>query len=278
MAQADHRSFSFAAAMLIAGAMLPNSAQAQTVPVKPYLDCTLILEAASGKTLHREGTCDKRFSPASTFKVPLAAIGYDAGILEDQHKPLWDYQPRFNAVARDRKPVDPTIWEADSVIWYSREMTARLGPRSFAAHVAKLGYGNGDVSGDRGQNNGLTHSWISSSLTISPEEQTGFLRRLLSGSLPVSGKAHEMTRAILPSFSAGDWTVKGKTGSIWLRNAAGEIDRKRPLGWFVGWADNKDRRVVFARLLIGAERTDGIPGRKLRDAFLKELPVLMKAK
>ncbi len=277
MAQADHRSFSFAITMLIAGALLPRSAQAQPVPVKPHLDCTLILEAASGKTLHREGTCDKRFSPASTFKVPLAAIGYDAGILEDQHQPLWDYQSRFNAVARDRKPVDPTIWQADSIIWYSREMTARLGPRSFAAHVLKLGYGNGDVSGDSGQNNGLTHSWISSSLTISPEEQTGFLRRLLSGSLPVSGKAHEMTKAILPSFSAGDWTVKGKTGSTWLRNAAGEIDRKRPVGWFVGWADNKDRRVVFARLLIGAERVDGIPGRKLRDAFLKELPRLLKA-
>lgn len=210
--------------------------------------------------------------------MPLAAIGYDAGILEDQRKPLREFRPRFNAVARDRKLVDPTIWEAVSVIWYSREITARLGPKSFAAHVSKLGYGNGDISGDPGKNNGLTHSWISSSLTISPEEQAGFLRRLLSGSLPVSAKAHDMSRAILPSFGAGDWTVKGKTGSIWLRNAAGEIDRTRPVGWFVGWADDKERRVVFARLRIGAERTEGIPGRKLRDAFLKELPVLLKAK
>ncbi|MGO4816754.1 hypothetical protein AB4156_45430, partial [Cupriavidus sp. 2MCAB6] len=68
------------------------------------------------------------------------------------------------------------------------------------------------------------------------------------------------------------------TGSIWLRNAAGEIDRKRPLGWFVGWADNKDRRVVFARLLIGAERTDGIPGRPNLSLIVFLMLVLMKAK
>ena len=119
---------------------------------------------------------------------------------------------------RDQKTVDPMIWERDSVLWYSREITRRLGAKSFAGYVSKFGYGNMDVSGNAGKDNGLTHSWINSSLKISPVEQIAFLRRLLAGKMPVSAKAHEMTRAIMPSFQAGGWTVQGKTGSTRLGN------------------------------------------------------------
>ncbi|TGU56394.1 class D beta-lactamase, partial [Mesorhizobium sp. M2D.F.Ca.ET.147.01.1.1] len=92
-------------------------------------------------------------------------------------------------------------------------------------------YGNADVSGSAGKNAGLTNSWVDSSLEISPVEQTAFLRRLLDGKMPVSAKALEMTKAIIPSFRAGGWTVQGKTGST-------ARDRnKRSLGWFVGWAE-----------------------------------------
>lgn len=54
--------------------------------------------------------------------------------------------------------------------------------------------GNQDTSGDKGKNNGLTHSWLSSSLEISPEEQIDFLQKLLDNKLPVSLKSHEMTK------------------------------------------------------------------------------------
>lgn len=249
--------------------------RAQSAPLTD-VECTLIVDAASGETLYRDGVCDQRFSPASTFKVPLALIGYDAGILGDEHTPSWDYKPEFKAVKRDQKTVDPTIWERDSIVWYSREIVRRLGAKSFAGYVSKFGYGNMDVSGDAGKDNGLSQSWINSSLEISPVEQTAFLRRLLAHKLPVSDKAFTITQAIIPTFKAGGWTVQGKTGSTRLGSEAEKIRDKRSLGWFVGWAENGARRIVFARLVVDTKRTDIPKGLKTRAAFLKELPQLIK--
>lgn len=257
-------------------AVITFTDKAEAAAQKP-VTCTLILDAASGKDIHREGTCDKRFSPASTFKVPLALMGYDAGILKDAHDPAWDWRPEFEAPKRDHKTVDPTIWERDSVLWYSREVTRRLGREKFAAYVAKLGYGNQDISGDKGKDNGLTHSWLSSSLVISADEQARLIGQLLSDELALSKEAQALTRAIMPAFDApGGWRVYGKTGSIWLRDKAGGFDRNRPIGWFVGWAEKRGRRIIFACLDVGNERSSQPKGPAVRALFLKELAKLMQ--
>lgn len=261
-----------AVASLLSVSLPATAAQKGKAP-----ECTVILDAASGKTLHREGTCGERFNPFSTFKLPLALIGYDAGILEDEHTPAWDYRPEFNAVKRDHKTVDPVIWERDSVLWFSREITRRLGEKRFAGYVSKLRYGNADVSGDPGKNNGLTDSWLLSSLKISPDEQAEFVRRMLARELAVSDKAYAMTDAIIPRFEAADgWVVRGKTGTGWLRGKDGKGDRNRPLGWFVGWAEGQGRRVVFARMQVGMGKANSPKGPLLRAQFLEELPRLMK--
>lgn len=88
----------------------------------------------------------------------MALIAYDAGILSDSRAPLWNWKPGMRAPARDRKPVDPTIWQADSVLWYSREITRLLGTERFSSYVTRLGYGNMDVSGDPGAKNGLSQA------------------------------------------------------------------------------------------------------------------------
>ncbi|UVK36671.1 class D beta-lactamase [Mesorhizobium sp. AR10] len=272
MRQIDRLPFVFAIALFLLAWLLGFPMRAQSAPLGD-VQCTLVQDAVSGETLYRDGVCDQRFSPASTFKVPLALIGYDAGILSDEHTPSWDYKPEFNAVKRDRKTVDPTIWERDSVLWYSREITSRLGAERFAGYVSKFGYGNMDVSGNAAKNDGLTRSWVNSSLEISPVEQTVFLHRMLAGKMPVSATAHEMTKAIIPSFQAGGWTVQGKTGST--RLGSGGKD-KRSLGWFVGWAQKDERQIVFARLVVDTKRTDMPKGLATRAAFLKDLPDLIK--
>lgn len=250
--------------------------QAEAAP-EPPVTCTLILDAKSGAVIRRDGACGERFSPASTFKVPLAVMGYDAGILKTARDPAWDWQPGMDGSKRVQKTVDPTIWLFDSVVWYSREVTRRLGMGKFADYVTKFGYGNQDVTGDPGKNNGLTHSWLSSSLVISSDEQAQFIHRLLSDALPATKEAHAMTRRIVPAFDApGGWRVHGKTGSIWLRDKNGEYDKNRPIGWFVGWAEKRGRQIIFARLDVGNQKSDRLAGRAVRDQFLKQLSKLMK--
>jgi beta-lactamase class D len=56
---------------------------------------TVLVDQATGAVLHRSGQCAARFSPCSTFKIPLALMGFDAGILKDAHDPAWDYDPRI---------------------------------------------------------------------------------------------------------------------------------------------------------------------------------------
>ncbi|UDL90121.1 class D beta-lactamase [Mesorhizobium sp. PAMC28654] len=275
MRQIDRLPFILAGILFLLAWLLGFPMRAQSAPLDD-VQCTVILDAASGKTLYQDGVCDQRFSPASTFKVPLSLIGYDAGVLGDEHTPTWDYKPEFNAVKRDQKAVDPTIWEKDSILWFSREITRRLGEKNFAGYVSKFDYGNNDVSGNQGKNDGLTHSWVNSSLKITPIEQVNFLRRLLDRKLPVSAKAYDMTKAIIPTFQADDWSVQGKTGSTRLRNDADKVQDKRSLGWFVGWARKGDQRIVFARLVVDTKRTDMPKGLKTRAGFLKDLPELIK--
>ncbi|ESZ01323.1 class D beta-lactamase [Mesorhizobium sp. LNHC209A00] len=272
MRNVDRLPFIMAGVLFLLAWLLGFPMRAQSEPLAD-VQCTLIADAVTGKTLYQDGTCDQRFSPASTFKVPLSLIGYDAGILGDEHTPAWDYKLEFNAVKRDQKTVDPTIWERDSIIWFSREITRRLGTQKFAGYVSKFNYGNGDVTGNPGKDDGLTHSWVNSSLKITPVEQVAFLRQLLAGTMPVSARAHEMTRAIMPNFKAGDWAVQGKTGTT--RLGAGGND-KRSLGWFVGWAGKDGRQIVFARLVVDTKRTDMPKGLATRAAFLKDLPRLIK--
>lgn len=239
------------------------------------VNCTVILDGRSGAELVREGICDQRFAPFSTFKLPLAVIGYEAGILTDGETPRWEWHAGLTAPDRDHKPVDPTIWERDSVLWYSREITRLLGNEAFGRYVGELGYGNGDVSGIPGKDNGLTHGWLGASLTISPDEQVAFVRRLLQGGLPVKANAQAWAAAILPDFEAGGWTVSGKTGSGWVSDAQGLYYRDQPLGWFVGWAQRGEDVVVFARLRVDAKRTADNLGPVVRAGFLAELSALL---
>jgi len=262
-------------------ALLGLAAVLLASPVKSdpkVIECIVILDQETGAAIHRRGTCDERFTPMSTFKLPLALIGFDAGVLKDAHTPRWDYDPKFEAPKRARKPVDPTIWEKESILWYSQELTRKLGSRSFDRYVDDLGYGNADTEGNAGKGDGLTQSWLSSSLKISADEQAAFMRRIVARDVPVSRTAADLAVSIIPVFDADGWKVQGKTGSGSLRRKNGKLDRTRPIGWFVGWAEKDGRKIAFARLRIDSKKATEPSGLALRAIFLKELPALMRGK
>ena len=227
--------------------------------------------------LVEQGVCDERVPPASTFKIPIALMGYDAGFLQDEHSPELPFKEGYaDWVKSWRADTDPTVWMRDSVVWYSQQVTLSLGMQRFADYAAAFDYGNADVSGDAGKDNGLTRAWLSSSLRISPLEQVDFLTELVKGELPVSARAHEMTKAILPVATLPDgWTVRGKTGAGFASQPNGKPDRDRPIGWYVGWAQKDGRTIVFARMKKHSSRQKLTPGFGARDAMLKELPGLL---
>jgi beta-lactamase class D len=241
--------------------------------------CTLVTAFDTGRVLKREGDCERRSSPASTFKVPLSVMGYDAGIFTGEDEPAWPYKPEYKSWNEAwKKTTTPRSWLRDSVLWYSHVLTNELGQERFSRYVDAFSYGNRDVRGDKGKSNGLTRSWLSaSSLQISPVEQIDFLKKLLKRELPASRKAHDMTLAIMPAFPLpGGWTAYGKTGTGFQPTRNGGFDRSRQFGWFVGWAQKGERKILFARLIRDERKENSVASFRARDGILAELPALLE--
>jgi beta-lactamase class D OXA-42 len=227
--------------------------------------CTVVADA-NGQVLAQRGECGLRVTPASTFKVAISLMGYDAGFLKDEHAPLLPFRPGYVDWRENwREPTDPAKWMRDSVVWYSQQVTKALGHDKFAAYTRRFGFGNADVSG-LPATEGPDLAWINSSLQISPLEQIAFLRKIVNRQLGVSAYAYDMTAKItLYGGIPEGWTVHGKTGS-----GGGN-------GWYVGWATKGDRTVVFARLLNKDANSGEVPaGIQARDAMVSELPRLAR--
>lgn len=247
------------------------------VPTQSATLCTLIADAATGAVLVEQGgDCDTPTTPASTFKVPLAVMGFDAGLLVDAHSPAFPFVEGYAdwGGAEWRQTTDPLRWMDYSVVWYSQVIARSLGAAELARYAEAFGYGNADFSGDPGAGNGLERAWISSSLKLTPRQQLAFMTRLVNGQLPVSQRAMTTTLSIMQRRETDGWTIVGKTGSAFPRQADGSFDRARGWGWYVGTAENGDRTLVFVRLVQDETRHEVSGGLRARDALLAEWSAL----
>ncbi|MET0857175.1 MAG: class D beta-lactamase [Telluria sp.] len=260
----------FAASLAFQPALARRSTQ--TASQAPF-SCTVLVDAASGEQLAREGHCDERVTPASTFNIPVALMGFDSGILKGEHAPMLPFKtgyPSYNASWR--ADTDPSSWLQNSVLWYAQQVTTGLGAARFHEYVQRFDYGNRDAGGDPGKDNGITQSWVSSSLRISPLEQVSFLRKVANRELPLSAHAYDMTARIMPKQTlANGWEVVGKTGTASALGPDGNDDATRQYGWYVGWAKKGQRTVVFARLVLDAKRESAMGGARAREAMLRQL-------
>jgi beta-lactamase class D len=239
--------------------------------------CTVIADAKTGEFIVKEGRCDERVTPSSTFKVAIALMGFDAGFLKSEHAPVLPFREGYPAWNEAwKQPADPQRWLKYSVFWFSQRVTESLGKERFARYAREFGYGNADVSGDPGKDNGLERSWVASSLKISPVEQIGFMRKLIGDQLPVSRRASELTRRTIEAIDLpGGWTAHGKTGTAYPKMADGSYDEAHGYGWYVGWVAKGDRSFVFARLDQDDRKASPGTGLRVRDALLPMLPALI---
>ncbi len=255
---------------VVAGWLCISAAEAHTV-------CTAVADAATGKILLAEGDCKTRVTPASTFKIAISLMGFDSGFLKDAHTPTLPYKEGYVDWGGEewKKPTDPARWIHFSVVWYSQQVAKYLGAARFHRYAEAFHYGNADLSGDPGKNNGLERAWIGSSLKIAPLEQVRFLGRLVTRKLPVSQHAFDVTEEIttLDPLPNG-WSLNGKTGAAFPKLADGSNDEEHGWGWFVGWVTKDGRTLTFARLIQDDRKEPGAAGVRNRDAFLQELPAL----
>ena len=235
--------------------------------------CFLLFEEGVGERARSPATaCDRRLTPASTFKIPHALAALDAGVLDSA-------KTRF---AWDGRPLEIEAWRHDhtletamrySVVWYFQRVAETMGLPREEEYLTRFGYGNARTGG------ALTSFWLGGELVISPVEQLAFLRRFFSGALPVRPEALAVAQAILlqpPGTvfnSMGEhpfdapWprgtSLRAKTGSA--RDRRGSEVR-----WLVGQVRRAGRSWIFVTCVAGgtdlpADAAIALAARRLRE-------------
>lgn len=254
------------------GLLISDSALAGT-------KCFLVKE--NDKVIQQEGECKTRHAPCSTFKIAISLMGYNERFMLDENHPEIAFKAEYDDYFENwKQPYTPKLWMQNSCIWYSKLITKEMGIKKFQSYVTKFNYGNQDLSGDKGKNNGITNAWLSSSLEISPEEQIVFLQKLLNNQLPVTVKAHEMTRNIIVSEELVDgWKVYGKTGSGSKLNHDRTQKLDQQIGWFIGWIEKDNRKITFAHYIEDKNKDEGkngYAGPRAKVAAKEKLVTLVK--
>lgn len=217
--------------------------------------------------------CQERFPACSSFKVPLAVMAFDSGVLKDEKQVLkWDGEKRF--LETWNKDQDARSWMRESVVWFSQRLTPKLGKKELKEYLSKFKYGNEDVS------TGITTAWLNSpsnpkgALAINAYEQVEFMKKLWSNELPVTKRSMGITRQITYlETSPNGFKLSGKTGSNFY-----DADRKLQLGWFISHISNGEKEYIavttlsdlkpFETVKFGGYRAKEITQSMLRDAGL----------
>ncbi|MGC4118432.1 MAG: penicillin-binding transpeptidase domain-containing protein [Myxococcales bacterium] len=271
--------FAAALGLGVSCASAPAPAPASREPVTAAVDATPVFKGLDGCFLAWDLKADRpagafggerckvRLAACSTFKVPLAVMAFDAGVLTSEDEPYaWDGVPR--SIESWNRDHTARTWMANSVVWFSQRLTPKLGAERIARYLDGFEYGNRDFSA------GLTSAWLTitktdadpgrGSLKISAEEQLAFLRRLWRSELPVRpeamAKARELTRL---ETSPHGFTLHGKTGSGYPDGLQGDF------GWFVGHVEGGGRELVFAASVTRGERDADarFPGLYVKEAL-----------
>ncbi|HXH74331.1 MAG TPA: penicillin-binding transpeptidase domain-containing protein [Bacteriovoracaceae bacterium] len=197
--------------------------------------CFILYDLKKEKVVEviNEDRCNKRFPACSTFKIPLAVMAFDQGILRGPNSSPYEWDGKKRMILTWNKNHTGKTWMQDSVVWFSQRMTKDMGRKKIQGYLDKFNYGNRDFSG------GIEDAWLTpapflekppkTTVMISAMEQIEFMKALYLYRLPVSLNAMTMTQNLLPSETSQRGSVlTGKTGSGFV----GEGSRRR-LGWFV---------------------------------------------
>lgn len=217
---------------------------------KFYGTAVIIDLNSSVKTVY--GThADERVNPCSTFKILNSMIALDSGAVRDENETItWDGVVREYPSWNQNHTMRSAI--AVSTVWFYQELARRVGEKKMAEMVQKARYGNSDTS------HTLTDFWLGGgSLTISPNEQTDFLVRLVRNQLPFSLHSQRIVKDIMTLEKRDDYVLAGKTGSDFVN-----------IGWFVGFIQKGDNTKVFAFQIRG-KGANGAEAKKIALDYLK---------
>jgi len=258
----------------LAGAVLllasTGVAVAETVSTRPDLMALFKAEGVTGTfvlldvaeermTIVNDKRAERRYTPASTFKIANSLIALDTGAVTDVDE----------VIPYGGKPQMVKAWERDmslreaiavSNVAVYQEVARRVGLARMTAMLEQLGYG------DCNPGTVVDRFWLDGPLAISAIEQTRFVAALATNTLQLSARSQALVREIMPFEEIGGARLYGKTGWLFGKNPQ--------LGWYTGWVERDGAIRAFALNIdmTGSEQAKlRIP---LAKAFLGKLGAL----
>jgi len=215
----------FLALTFTACANSPDEKSVKMDGLLPSEAALLIVRLEDGQRWSSGGArLSKRFSPASTSKIPHTLIALETGAVSGAGEMFeWDGRTRFSEGWNSNQNFATAFKR--STVWIYQILTPRIGHEALKDWLAKFKYGNADI----GAPDDITQYWLSGPLAISAEEQVAFLSRLAHNDLPLSADTYEVAIQIMLVKASSDTQLYAKTG--WKLGDGGP-----DIGWYVGWA------------------------------------------
>lgn len=204
----------------------------------------VVVDARRGREstyVHDAERAQRRYTPASTFKIPHSLFALDAGVLRDEFQRIsWDGVQR--SVEAWNADQDLRTAMRNSTVWVYERFAKQIGAPRETAYLKQINYGNAVATGD-------APFWVEGDLAISAHEQIAFLRKLYRNELGFRIDHQRLVKDVLINEAGRDWILRAKTG--W----SGKI------GWWVGWVEWPTGPVFFALNIDTPNRLDDLPKR-----------------
>lgn len=182
---------------------------------------------------------DKIYLPASTFKIPHNLIALEEGVVKDPDGDVFKWDGVVRSIeAWNKDHTLRTAMQVSALPVY-QQIARRIGPERMSKWLARLNYGNQDISG------GIDQFWLTGGLRVTAWQQIAFLDRFYRGDLPAS--AHNLARArdLVVSTPVGQAVMRFKTGLVGLDGNSRDNSAVR-IGWIVGWIEHPTTPTFFA--------------------------------
>jgi len=198
----------------------------------------------------------RRYTPASTFKIPHTLFALDAGAVRDEFQVFkWDGVPRNFAGHNQDQNLRSAM--RNSTIWVYEQFAKEIGEDRARDYLRKLNYGNADPSCAHGD------YWVEGKLALSAFEQIAFLKGLYRNQLPFRVEHQRLVKDIMIVEAGRDWILRAKTG--W----------EGRMGWWVGWVEWPTGPVFFALNMDTPNRLADLPKREaIGRAILRAIEAL----
>lgn len=196
---------------------------------KNGINGTVIISSLNNdkKYIYNNSRAEKRYIPASTFKILNTLIALDQKVINNENDIIkWDGKKRFYSPWNQDQTLKSAI--SISCVWCYQKFARKIGNKNYLNYLNKNHYGNEKTGSE------LATFWLDGDLKISTYEQIEFLQNLYNNNLAFQQKHMDITKEILTVEKTNTYIIKAKSG--WSKK----------IGWYIGYVETKNDVWFFA--------------------------------